>query len=63
VADLSDITAALATLAASAVYPNGVPSPSVTAKDCRIFEGWPIAEHLDLPIGGIIGGVGAGLRT
>jgi hypothetical protein len=57
VADLSDITAALATLAASAVYPNGVPSPSVTAKDCRIFEGWPIAEQLDADVGAGISNV------
>jgi hypothetical protein len=47
VADLSDITAAMAGLAAGAVYPNGIPAGSMTAKDCRIFEGWPIAKQLD----------------
>jgi hypothetical protein len=47
VADLSDVTAYLATAASNAVYPNGTSQPSVAAMDCRIFEGWPIPDQLD----------------
>jgi len=46
-ADLSDVTAYLATAAANAVYPNGTSQPSVAAMDCRIFEGWPMPDQLD----------------
>jgi hypothetical protein len=46
-ADLSDVTAYLATAASAAVYPNGTSLPSVAAMDCRIFEGWPIPDQLD----------------
>jgi hypothetical protein len=46
-ADLSDVTAYLATAASAAVYPNGTSQPSVAAMDCRIFEGWPIPDQLD----------------
>jgi hypothetical protein len=51
-ADLSDVTAYLATVAAAAVYPNGTSSPSVAAMDVRIEEGWPIAAQLDLDMAG-----------
>ncbi|WP_407146245.1 hypothetical protein [Bradyrhizobium sp. ORS 86] len=51
-ADLSDVTAYLAQAAASAVYPNGIGSPSVAAMDCRIYEGWPIPDQLDLDLAG-----------
>lgn len=46
-ADLSDVTAALASLAATACYPNGTSSPSVAGIDGRIYEGWPIPDQLD----------------
>jgi hypothetical protein len=46
-ADLSDVTAYLATAVATAVYPNGTSQPSVAAMDCRIYEGWPIPDQLD----------------
>lgn len=46
-ADLSDVTAYLASAAMAAVYPNGTGQPSVAAMDCRIFEGWPIPDQLD----------------
>jgi hypothetical protein len=52
VADLSDVTAYLASAAAAAVYPNGSSSPSVAAMDVRIFEGWPIPDQLDLDVAG-----------
>src|SRR6266576_4623553 len=46
-ADLSDVTAYLASAAANAVYPNGTSQSSIAAMDCRIFEGWPMPEQLD----------------
>lgn len=46
-ADLSDVTAYLATAAANAIYPNGTSQPSIAAMDCRIFEGWPMPDQLD----------------
>jgi hypothetical protein len=60
-ADLTDVTAFLATLSASAVYPNGTSQPSVAAMDVRIFEGWPLAEQLDLDLAGqvLVNGVPA----
>jgi putative ABC transport system substrate-binding protein len=45
VADLSDLTAYLATTAYNAVYPNGTGSASVASMDCRIYEGWPIPDQ------------------
>jgi hypothetical protein len=54
VADLSDVTALLTTLAASACYPNGTSQPSVASMDVRIFEGWPIPAQLDLDMAGQI---------
>lgn len=52
-ADLSDITAYLAGVAAAAVYPNGTSQPSVAAMDVRIYEGWPQAEKLDRDVQGL----------
>ncbi|WP_439398705.1 hypothetical protein ACRQ5Q_15130 [Bradyrhizobium sp. PMVTL-01] len=51
-ADLTDVTAYLAQQVAAAVYPNGTSSPSVAGMDCRIFEGWPLADQLDLDLAG-----------
>lgn len=55
-ADLSDVTTYLAGAAAAAVYPNGLSQPSVAAMDCRIYEGWPVPEQLDLDISGHLAG-------
>jgi len=52
VADLSDITAYLASTAAAAVYPNGTSQPSVAGIDVIVFEGWPLSETLDLDLTG-----------
>lgn len=46
-ADISDVTAYLATAASTAAYPNGTSQPSVAAMDCRVYEGWPIPDQLD----------------
>ncbi len=51
-ADLSDVTAYLAQAVANAVYPNGTAQPSIAAMDVRIFEGWPIADQLNLDMQG-----------
>ena len=53
-ADLSDVTRLLETLATQAIYPNGTASPSVAAMDVRIYEGWPIPAQLDLDMAGQI---------
>ena len=53
-ADISDVTAYLASAAAAAVYPNGTAQPSVAAMDCRIYEGWPDAAQLDLDMAGLM---------
>ncbi|NPU23941.1 hypothetical protein [Bradyrhizobium denitrificans] len=53
-ADLSDVTAYLATTAANAVYPSGSGQPSIIAPlDCRIFEGWPNPDQLDRDMQGL----------
>lgn len=46
-ADLSDVTAAIATIVSNAIYPNGTSSPSVSGGPVRIAEGWPIPAQLD----------------
>jgi hypothetical protein len=51
-ADISDVTAYLASTAAAACYPNGTSQPSVAGIDIIIFEGWPISETLDLDLTG-----------
>lgn len=50
-ADLSDVTAALVTLVAGVVYPNGIGQPSVAATDTVVYEGWPNPQQLDADIG------------
>jgi hypothetical protein len=49
-ADISDVTALLATMATAAVYPNGTSAPSVTGNPITIFEGWPLQQSLDAAI-------------
>lgn len=51
-ADLSDVTRMIETLATQAVYPNGTSQPSVAHMDVRIYEGWPIPAQLDLDVAG-----------
>lgn len=51
-ADISDITGYLAQTAANACYPNGTSQPSVAGIDILIYEGWPLAESLDLDLTG-----------
>lgn len=47
-ADLSDVTNALAQLASNALYPNGEESPSVVAGvTITVATGWPIPAQLD----------------
>jgi len=46
-ADLSDVTAAIATIVSAAIYPNGTSQPSVSGGPVRIAEGWPIPAQLD----------------
>jgi hypothetical protein len=46
-ADLSDVEAALATLAMQAAYPNGSSSASITGQDCRVYRGWPLPASLN----------------
>ncbi len=45
--DQSDVEFALASLAASAIYPNGPTAPSATGSLTRIYRGWPNAAALD----------------
>lgn len=51
-ADLSDVTAYLAQTAANAAYPNGTTFGSIAGMDCRVYEGWPIPDQLDLDMTG-----------
>lgn len=46
-ARLADVSDALVAVAAQAVYPNGMSSPSVTGSDIRLYHGWPVKEQLD----------------
>ena len=46
-ADLSDVLNQLASMVATAVYPNGYSLPSVASVDVTIFPGWPIRNKLD----------------
>lgn len=49
-ADLSDVTAAIASIIAAALYPTGAAtptSPSAAGPVCKIYEGWPNAPELD----------------
>ncbi len=45
-ADLSDVTAALAQAVANAIYPGGPGSISAAGLDCHIYPGWPNATDL-----------------
>lgn len=49
-ADISQVTALLAQMAATAVYPSGTTQPSVTTRPITIFEGWPLQQTLDAAI-------------
>lgn len=49
-ADISDISAAMLTIANGAVYPNGTGQPSVTSAPVKLFEGWPNADALNTDI-------------
>jgi hypothetical protein len=51
-ADLSDITALFASMAAATIYPNGNSQPSIINGPVKIFEGWPIPEIIDLDMRG-----------
>lgn len=48
-ADIGDVTATLAAMAAAAVYPNGLTDNSVAGGlgDIKVFEGWPVPDALD----------------
>jgi hypothetical protein len=46
-ADIYDVQVALANLAQTAVYPNGLSQPSVANCDVRIYPGNPIPDTLD----------------
>lgn len=45
--DLSDVSAALVGLIASAVYPNGIGAASVTGKPILVYPGWPQPNQLE----------------
>lgn len=51
-ADLSDVTQTLVTLAAQAIYPNGMTSPSVIGAPVKIFAGWPLPAQLNADVSG-----------
>ena len=61
-ADISDVTAYLASQAALAVYPTGSSNPSIAPvmpgfsapMDVRIFEGWPMPDQIDMDVAGEI---------
>lgn len=46
-ADQSDAEIALATLVATALYPEGPDGPSVPGPPCRVYRGWPNPAALD----------------
>jgi hypothetical protein len=46
-ADISDVTSALVSLIAAAVYPSGTSQPPVAGAAVKIFEGWPVPQQLD----------------
>lgn len=46
-ADISDVSQALLTIATNSVYPNGTASPSIAATPVKLYEGWPNAQQLD----------------
>jgi hypothetical protein len=46
-ADISDVTTALASLAANALYPNGIAQPSAAGVTVTVAAGWPVPAQLD----------------
>jgi hypothetical protein len=46
-ADQSDVEAALATLIAAVIYPDGVGAASILGVTTRVYRGWPNATSLD----------------
>ncbi len=46
-ADLSDVSNMLVTLAAQTLYPNGTAQPSLIAAPVRLYPGWPTPNQLD----------------
>ena len=46
-ADLSDVENALTSLVSSALYPDGVGSPSLLDTTCRVYRGWPSSSALN----------------
>ena len=57
-ADLTDVSDALVTLIAQALYPNGTGQPSATGVPALIYAGWPQASQLDTDLAAIPGGTG-----
>lgn len=51
-ADLSDVTAYLASTIAAIVYPSGTTGASIINGPVKIFEGWPLPDVLDLDMQG-----------
>ena len=49
-ADLGDVTAFLANMVWSAVFPSGANQPNVAGATVKVFEGWPIPATLDTDI-------------
>jgi hypothetical protein len=47
VADISDVSNALVTLIANALYPNGTGQASAITAPCKVFPGWPNSTNLD----------------
>ena len=46
-ADISDVSSALAAMIGTILYPNGESQPSVVGKPAKIYCGWPIPAMLD----------------
>ncbi len=46
-ADQTDVEAALASIVANVLYPEGTATASVVGPDCKIYRGWPMAPALD----------------
>jgi hypothetical protein len=46
-ADVADVSAAIVTLIAGALYPNGTGQASAITAPCKVFPGWPNSTSLD----------------
>jgi hypothetical protein len=46
-ADVSDVSNLLVSLATGAAYPNGTASPSICVAPVKLYAGWPVANVLD----------------